>query len=149
MKIEINLKKRHLFLIMLFGIIVAYVYAQTAPNPGHTASQVNIGGSVSNNLENWANSAYSQIANHESRVVSIESSYCRSDGTNCPSVASSIYSIANNQPCPSGTNALICIISPGGITGFNQINSYQPYWSGSVWRASTSGSSTCSRVICG
>jgi hypothetical protein len=164
MKVEINIKKRHLFLLVLFGVLLAFVYAQTAPNPGHSYSQID--GVAPNCVQascpelpgSWGAEAVTSryAARAYTSDVSLNSnqlgglaptSYCRSDGTNCP--AQTIYSIASNQPCPAGTNALICVISPGGITGFNQFNSYQPYWSGSVWRASTSGSSTCNRVICG
>lgn len=144
MKIEFNVKRSHIIIIIALLVIVGFGIAQTPPNPGHVASQVNIGGSVNNNLETWANSA-------NGRISTIETSYCQQSGTNCPAQtlpSGIVYSIANNQQCPPGTTGWICIKYPGNIQSFSQFNSHQAYWSGTVWRSSTSGSSTCDRVIC-
>lgn len=45
MKIEINLEKRYFLMIVGFVLIIGagiFVYAATAPNPGHTGSQINV-----------------------------------------------------------------------------------------------------------
>lgn len=74
MEFRFNIRKSHFIVILVLLVVVGFGIAQTPPNPGHTASQVNIGGSINSNLESWANSANSQISNHETRITSLESS---------------------------------------------------------------------------
>ena len=146
MKFEFNIKKSHIIVIIALLAIVGFGIAQTPQNPGHIASQVNIGGAVNNNLETWANSA-------NGRISTIEGTYCQQGGLHCP--ASTLpqyiaYSVPDTVPCPAGTTGLICVKLGLPIAGFSQSNSYHPYWVSGQWRSSTSGSQGgCSRVICG
>ncbi len=141
MKFEFNIKKSHFIVIIALLAIVGFGIAQTPQNPGHIASQVNIGGAVNNNLETWANSA-------NGRISTIETTYCQQGGTNCPAQtlpSGIVYSISSTQPsCPAGTSPLICVIIGGSGNGFN---TFHPYWVNGRWK-NTNGYD-CTKVICG
>jgi hypothetical protein len=61
MRFTFNLQKRHLLPILAMMIFVGVVMGQTPPNPGHTASQIVIGGSINNNLEAWSGSVETRL----------------------------------------------------------------------------------------
>lgn len=67
MKFTFNVKKREVIAIVAVIFLVGFVIAQTPPNPGHIASQVNIGGIVNDDLQDWA------VAT-ENRVDALEAS---------------------------------------------------------------------------
>ena len=89
MKFSFNIKKRHLFPLLGMIVLVGFVIAQTPPDPGHIATQVNIGGSVGTNLENWANNVVTTLAQHVQTMSGLQAQItalgnCPGGGTMVP-----------------------------------------------------------------
>lgn len=129
MKIEVNVEKKHLFFLAGFIVLLlggVFVFAQTAPNPGHSFSQVvgvapNCNQVTSGDCDAMASGgfgtrdavAYGSALSWNSQRLGgyAAANYCRNDGSGCPSsLSGSILGGGSNQvpPPPSGTGGAGC-----------------------------------------
>lgn len=104
MKIEINIRKVHFIVIIaLLGIGgFAIAYGGNQPNVmGHTDGEIRLP-ALNQNLDVWSGSINTQVVSHTSSINTIQTSYCRQDGTNCPSVTGRVVGGGVGSAFPSG-----------------------------------------------
>ena len=94
--------------------ILGFVIAQTAPNPGHLASDIQIGGSINNRLEIWANNINDRVNNIENVVV--------------PNLLAGINSLQTQITGVNGLSDRINNLESARWTGLQPYNIDPPYY---------------------
>ena len=71
MKIIINVRKTYVLAVLSIAVLVAVVIAQTTPNPGHTASQINVN-TQGKTLQEWSTTIQNQADRHDTDIVDLQ-----------------------------------------------------------------------------
>lgn len=164
MRFEININKKHFLVILALLVITGLGVAQTAPNPGHTISEV--AGASPNCLSNpthpscsaivgssWLSSqgGTGNVAIAAANAFSLEgyrvSAFCRGDGSNCPTVPSQyVRKYPSTTFCGPG-NAFYCGSRPIADLSLNPTTPFYDFANG-VYKAGSSSGADCQWVLC-
>ena len=73
MKITINIKKIYIIAVLSVALLLVVVIAQTpnTPNPGHTASQINVN-TQGKTLQQWSTTIQDQANRHDRDIVDLQ-----------------------------------------------------------------------------
>ncbi len=167
MKIEINIRKTHLILILTFLFLATFVIAYGGNQPtvvGHSIGEIQgASPSCSSNPlhpsclatsgSSWlsAHGGSGNISVSSANSFALEgyraSSFCRGDGTNCPPVPSQyVRKVQSTSFCGPGS-AFYCGAQPvDGLTG-SPINPVYDFANG-VYKAGSSSGVNCQWVLC-
>lgn len=168
MRLEININKKHIIVVIALLIVVSFGIAQPAPNPGHSITEVS--GATPNCLSNPSHASCSptssstwlssiggagNVAIGAANAFSLEgfraSNFCRQDGTNCPaSATNTVFKLPSTSFCGAG-EAFYCGARPITVTISNgavtPVNPYYDFAAG-FYKSTDSSGINCQWVLC-
>lgn len=71
MEFRFNLRKSHVITVLVLLVIVSFGIAQSSINPGHAASQVDMGSGLT--LTQWGNNIQTGLNNHDTAIANLQS----------------------------------------------------------------------------